>query len=300
MSNFSSRPSVPLPWFKLLADQLPSLWIEPDRGGYTITMRETEGAAECLQRLEASTDKASNMRIHAGWGSFRNLDIAAARKSQGLLLFDVSRHQLRIWETVATILGSKSGATSASFVAALAVALPEHPPSRRFISDLAQWLASDLNRAESWLNPLEPQRFAHIRSLFMNNFVSIACVDIMDDAPGRPVHTLTQAITRAASAGGGLLDTLYLSNLPWILLQPDAFYGLAEPDEGVGKRRQRLRATFSAIAAPFDHVIVAARQTTRSRPACRSWQTELLRPSALDESFWADLRRARGPYRLQT
>lgn len=287
-------------WVRPLAEALPSRWLETDRGGYTITMRETAGAAHCLKRLEDSEAARSNARIHVGWGSFRNLDVAAARRSDGVLLLDVNRHQRVIWETVAVVLAAPEATSPARFAAALAEALPDRPTSRRFIPELGQWLASDLERPQSWLCAGRPERFAHVRMLFRTGAVAIACVDLLDSAPGAPVHLLADTLASAARGAEGRPDTLYLTNLPWMLLQRDAFYGASEPAEALLPRRARVQAAIGAIAAPFAHVIAAARETSRSAPAYRAWWTELLAPTDLDDAFWKRIPRARSPYRALT
>jgi hypothetical protein len=293
-------PADPASWVRALAEALPPRWLETDRGGYTITMRETTGAAQCLQRLDVGAAARSEARIHVGWGSFRNLDLAAARRSAAVLLLDVNRHQQVIWETVAAVLAAPEATSPARFAAALAEALPDRPASRRFNPDLGRWLASDLERPQSWLCAGRPERFAHVQMLFRDGAVAVACADLLDSAPGAAVRLLAEALASAACGADGRPDTLDLSNLPWMLLQRDAFFGADGPAEALAPRRARIQAAIGAIAAPFAHVIAAARETSRSAPASRSWRTELLRPSDLDDALWTRIPRARGAYRALT
>src|SRR5690606_17528254 len=69
----------------------------PDRGGYTVTVRAGAGAAEVFARLGAlaAQEAAARARVHMGWGSFRYLDLMAARGSCWGLLCDVNIHQFR-------------------------------------------------------------------------------------------------------------------------------------------------------------------------------------------------------------
>lgn len=80
---------------RVLPDRLlPPL--EPDRGGYTLTMRECSGSEQVLEWLAQEPPDPGKARVHVGWGSFRNLDVAGARRSGWILLLDVNRHQFRV------------------------------------------------------------------------------------------------------------------------------------------------------------------------------------------------------------
>ncbi len=204
--------------------------LTPNRGGYTVTMREDPGTDEVLQRLAA--DEPQPGRMHLGWGSFRNLDIVAARRSSCAFICDLNYHQLTVWHTLAeTIIDC---ATAEELVDRLVSVLPDEPRLRRFADSIEEWLAADLDRAESWLGTNNRDRFSYIRNLFCHGAIGIACLDICrcDSHPGqtgRPGFTrLASAIRQLESSQGIFPDTLYLSNIPYMLRNNSGFFGKLE------------------------------------------------------------------------
>src|SRR5262245_49979551 len=104
--------------------------IEPDRGGYTLTMRESSGAEAVIAQLAAKEIEAG--RVHVGWGSFRNLDISVARRSSWLLLLDINRHQFRVWEGIRAAMDDPACVDATSFVDIVVPLLPHEPRLRQF------------------------------------------------------------------------------------------------------------------------------------------------------------------------
>lgn len=200
--------------------------LSPDRGGYTLTMRECAGAEESLARLEAEAEAAEpGNRLHLGWGSFRNLDLIAARRSSWGLLLDVNRHQFEVWDAVRRAL--RRSADAAGFIDAVVSELPRQPRLRQFSDSTRTWLRGDLERPGSWLFEARPDRFRHVRRLFDEDRIATACVDLRGGSAGRPFEALAAAVRRARESGAVEPDTVYVSNIPWVLAQPAGFFGEA-------------------------------------------------------------------------
>ena len=89
-----------------LSEYLPLLQsrvISPNHGYYSVTLRETDGAEHVLNELEISRRKDHDTpSLHLGWGSYRNLDIIAARHSEYAIICDVSMHQIEMWHLMKT------------------------------------------------------------------------------------------------------------------------------------------------------------------------------------------------------
>jgi hypothetical protein len=274
--------------------------IDPDRGGYTVTMRENAGAEETLALLD-DAGGAEGGRLHVGWGSFRNLDIAAARGSAWVLLLDINLHQFRVWDAVRAALASPEARDAASFVDAVVPLLPHTPRLRQFSSSTRDWLMADADRAGSWLFRGAPERFARISRLFREGRVATACVDVRGAAGGGAFPHLAAELRRAASAGHALPDTLYVSNLPWMLAQREAFFGEGDgnaPEQDEAAALAQVHANLSAIAGDFRHVISASHLAASSQPGDLQWCTEALAPQAfLAADYWSALKPVDGPFR---
>lgn len=193
-------------------------------------MREDPGTDKVLQRLAA--DGPEPGRMHLGWGSFRNLDIIAARSSTCALVFDLNEHQLAIWHALAeTITGCR---TAEKLVTRLSTTLPDKPRLRRFTDTVEAWLQSDLRRAESWLGSGNHRYFEHIRGLFQDHAIGIVCLDICGceshrDQPGRPGFARLASALRQLEASRKIFpDTLYLSNIPYMLRNNSGFFSKPE------------------------------------------------------------------------
>jgi hypothetical protein len=268
-----------------IAELLPeglSAPIAPDRGGYTVTMRESAGTDETLAALAG--EGASAERIHVGWGSFRNLDIAVARRSVGLLLLDINLHQFRVWDAVRVALLDPACVDAEAFVELVEPLLPKEPRLRQFVPSTRDWLMSDLDRPGSWLG----DGFEWVRDLFRAGRVATGCIDLRDggDLFARFAERLE----------GQSLDTLYVSNLPWMLAQGESFFG--EIVQSGPEEVAQARANLALIAPRFVHVIEAGHLAADSRPDDLQWQTRALAPSAfLAEEYWEPLRPVTGQFR---
>lgn len=284
-------PALPLP-------------IEPNRGGYTLTMRESAGADAALAELaedDGDSRQADTGRAHVGWGSFRNLDIAAARRSSWVLLLDINRHQFRVWEGVRQAMDDPACKDAAAFVAAVVPLLPHQPRLRQFVPDTHDWLLGDLDRPESWLYRDRPERFRHIRDLFRTGRVATGCVDLRAPADHGIFHQMAERIEAATARGAAEFDTLYVSNLPWMLAQREGFFGesnaqLAAP--GNADVLAQVRGNLAAIAPRFRHVVEAGQLAPTSHQDDLQWRTGVLSPEAfLDQSYWTTLTPVSGAFR---
>ena len=213
-----------------IANEICGQALSPDRGGYTITMREDPGTDSVLQQLAA--DDPAPGRMHMGWGSFRNLDIIAARSSACALIFDLNQHQLVIWHTLAETIVDCG--TAEELISRLTIGLPDKPRLRRFTDTVEAWLRSDLGRAESWLCSNNTRHFKYIRGLFRKRAIGIACLDICECEPHRdqPLRTgftrLAGTCRQLQSSRGIFPDTLYISNIPYMLRNNSGFFGKPE------------------------------------------------------------------------
>lgn len=280
----------------ILPDRLPPP-LEPDRGGYTLTMRECCGAERVLERLAQGLPGDGAARVHMGWGSFRNLDAAAARQSEWVVLLDVNRHQFSVWRAVAGALCDPAVEDPASFVDAVVPRLPATPRLRQFADSTRRWLGGDLERPGSWLFLGAPERFRHVSGLFRRGRVATACVDLRGGRGGARIFEQLAARMRAAQAAGrATFDTLYVSNIPWMLAQPRGFFD--EPHAAHVADPQRpvlvaVRENLARIAPCFAHVISAARLRADAPLDNLQWCSELLSPTEfLAPDYWVAIGQA--------
>ena len=268
--------------------------MDPDRGGYTVTMRESVGADETLARLD---EGASFGRLHVGWGSFRNLDMVARRQSSWVLLLDINVHQFRVWDAVRAALKAVDVVDSAGFIEKVIPLLPHTPRLRQFTESTGDWLTADTLRPGSWLFHEAPERFRRIQGLYRDGRVATACMDVRGDA----FAALAENIRKADRQGHAHPDTLYVSNLPWMLAQRETFFGESETKAARREDEEslaRVHVNFSAIAGLFPHVVSASHLAETSRPDDLQGKTELLGADAgLAPAYWAALAPVDGPFR---
>jgi len=263
------------------AARISDMPLSPDRGGYTLTMRECAGAEEALAFLEqqgAPRDPGGE-RLHLGWGSFRNLDLVAARRSAAALLLDVNVHQVRVWEAVRAALPGSADAPA--FIEDVVAKLPQKPRLRQFADTALGWLQGDLERPGSWLCEAHPERFQHVRRLFAAGRVATASLDLRGGGPGSRRFDLLAHELQAARRDAGLaLDTVYISNIPWMLAQPLGFFGesheafLAQPQLSP---LENVHAHLSRFIRQASWVVSAMRLRADAGPDNLQWATELLR-----------------------
>lgn len=263
--------------------------ISPDRGGYTLTMRECAGSEESLAWLEQDTTAAGRARLHVGWGSFRNLDLMAARRSTWGLLLDVNVHQLRVWQAVRQAVATAADAQA--FVHAVVPLLSHTPRLRQFAASTLSWLCGDLERPGSWLYQASPQRYRHVRTLFCESRIAVACADLRERAGTAPVfERLASRLREAALAGSAVADTLYISNIPWMLAQPLGFFGESHQPylrDGAATALELVHANLAALAPGFQWVVSAMQLRSDATPDNLQWLTQVKAPVAfLDEANW--------------
>jgi len=219
-------------FLKEIADHISTDSVEPSRAVYTLTVREDRGLEAVFERL-ANAPKKENS-LHLGWGSFRNLDIVAARQSSHALICDINKFQLNIWSAVTQAIRRTESADA--FVRLLPELLPDERPLRQFCASTYDWLLGDLNRAESWLFHAAPDRFEYIRSLFLKEAVAFACLDIRGGktSGGQPADDgfieLAQLLGGDDPQYGFKLDTIYVTNIPHALKEPNDFFGTPNSD----------------------------------------------------------------------
>jgi hypothetical protein len=282
-----------------LAARITDAPLSPDRGGYTLTMRECLGSEETLAVLEQEAEALdpAPARLHLGWGSFRNLDIVAARRSAAALLLDVNIHQHGVWQAVREALAQSAG--PAAFVEELAPRLPHTPRLRQFADNVLTWLRGDLERAGSWLSRARPERFEHVRSLFAAGGVALAALDLRGGgAASRRFDALARELNALRGEAGLALDTVYISNIPWMLAQPLGFFGerhepyLAQPALSAV---ENARLHLGCFLSQARWVASAMRLRADASPDNLQWLTELLEPKTLLESdLWKKLSKTRG------
>jgi len=265
-----------------------------NRGGYTLTMRECDGAEEVLAALTTRVDgDLSGSKLHVGWGSFRNLDIVAARRSGCALLLDINNNQFGVWSAVSQAL--KESLSVRQFIDKLMSFLPSSPPLRQFMGDTRSWLESDLKRGGSWMNSDYPDRFDHVRWLFNEGRIIPYCMDIRGISPHTPAlfEEFRDRLQDACRKNNFRADTLYLSNLPWMMQQEVGFFTEAHADrcpEGEEDASRATRRNLEAIVPLFDRVIAAIRLAHRSTAEDLRWQTECFSAGEfLDSASWKSL-----------
>jgi hypothetical protein len=104
---------------------------------------------------------------------------------------------------------------------------------------------------------------------------------------------LAQRMHVAAAAGHARFETLYVSNIPWMLAQPRGFFDeahgahAADPEQPV---LRQVRRNLAQIAPYFRHVLSAARLRDRATPDNLQWRAELLSPAEfLAPEYWAGI-----------
>ncbi len=208
------------------AEEISGSPMKPGRGVYTLTIREDYGTADVLNRLKRFAPKKNS--IHIGWGSLRNLDIVAARQPQYALICDINQYQLNIWSVVRqALLNTKSAEQCLRLLAKI---LPRNPPLRQFAESTEDWLLGDMSRPESWLFQGAPDRFEHVRSLFLNDAIGFACLDIRGEKTRAKAITspalirLKKWLSKDEHDCRIHVDTVYVSNIPHALKGEQDFY----------------------------------------------------------------------------
>jgi len=264
-----------------VTDLLPlkgSAELDTGRGGYTVTMRESWGTEPVLRRLlwSRASDQTEGGRLHLGWGSFRNLDIIAARQSGYAILCDINVHQFAVWRAVRTAV--IEACDGSDFIGRVVPLLPMNPPLRQFHTSTSDWLKADGQRRGSWLNDQAPERFFHIQSLLRNGRIVEFPLDMRSgDGEGNLFCSLSDSILHYSVLARIRPDTLYVSNIPWMMARPSGFFG--EQHRGYltdGRTAlEQARHNLSLLAPLFSFVVSASRLSPLSSPSDLQWRTEL-------------------------
>jgi hypothetical protein len=252
-------------------------------------MREDTGADTILAWLENCGDADSGERLHTGWGSFRNLDLMAIRRSDWGVLVDVNFHQFKVWSAVADAVAVAQSADE--FVDVAVSLLPTVPRLRQFIDSTQEWLRQDFERSGSWLCSERPERFLHIQRMFLEGRIVTACMD-MRGGDGRTVNSfqdLAARITLASQSRGLALDTLYVSNIPWMLAQPKGFFGEAHADHMPLQSTtvlKQVQENLCCLAPLARRVISAITLKAGATQADLQWVTEVYNGSEFCKLPW--------------
>lgn len=267
---------------EILLDYLPltqSRVISPNHGYYSVTLRETEGAQQVLYDLN-NNQKENRPRLHLGWGSYRNLDIIAARNSEYAIICDVSLHQIEMWYLTLSVL--RQTKSPKEFIE-LFCSLTRKNPRPRFPlkSGLSfqDWFYLDINREMSWLNDVDS--FLHIKNLATEQKIEIVCCDIRDRSTCNGVDFFSdmyQYLEKMKKEKFCFPDTLYVSNLPWMMKNESGFFGEMHTEENHGIQFPgylMMLENLKIITPLFSKVISAHELASTSTPDSVQWKTQL-------------------------
>jgi hypothetical protein len=129
--------------------------------------------------------------------------------------------------------------------------------------------------------------------------VATGCLDLRASPDDGRFAEMGQHIASASASRS--FDTLYVSNLPWMLAQREGFFGEDNTRFTAGRREAviaQVRANLAAIAPHFRHVVAAGQLAENSRADDLQWETRLLTAEALlDPRYWSVLEPVGGPFR---
>lgn len=266
----------------ILSEYLPltqSRVISPIHGYYTVTLRETDGAEKALYELN-NRQKDNISRLHLGWGSYRNLDIIAARHSDYAIICDVSLHQIEMWHlTLATLRQTKSPKEFIDLFCSLARKNPRPRFPVKSGLSFQDWFYSDLDREMSWLNNLDA--FLHIKNLAMEQKIEIVCCDIRDRSTYNGVDFFSDihhSLEKMKKENFCFPDTLYVSNLPWMMKNESGFFGEMHTEQNHDIQFPgyfMMLENLKIITPLFSEVISAHELSSISTPDSVQWKTQL-------------------------
>lgn len=299
-----------------LSDYLPthqSRVIAPNHGFYSVTLRENDGAELVLQELQSQQAKKPRKLplLHMGWGSFRNLDIVVARGSDAALLCDISLMQIEMWhQALAMILISGK---PEEFVKLFCKYIRKHPRPRfprKNQYSLETWLTRDLSRKSSWLGSLKS--FRHIKHLVSNQKIEIVCCDVREaNLGGNDISSdrnglffkLAQSLREMIVDEFALPDTLYLSNLAWMMKNSDGFFGEKHPQQLLGlpfPGYTALIENIQQIAPLFNCVISAHNLAADSKGDSVLWKTKLFQANSFIRELQSNMQPNPYPLHIQS
>lgn len=254
----------------------------PYRGGYTVTMRESEGTFDVLKEL-ADLHKNKTIhepKLHMGWGSYRNLDIIVASQAEYAILCDVSLRQLDIWSR--TFMAINLANTPKEFVNYMTSSLPQQPRPRFFGYSIEYWLEENLKVDGSWLHKQES--FDYIKKMVSQNKIETICCDIREpfnDDNTSMFSQLKSAILEMQQKNICIPNTLYLTNLPWMMKNELGFFGEKHHENKfdmlVGLRL--MLENLKYITPLFDTVVSAHTLAKESSSDNLQWLTHIYKPN---------------------
>jgi hypothetical protein len=285
MQNNTLNPN-PLQSPRLLAEYMPmvqSRLLSPLQGGYSATLRETTGLAQVLEALSQKDTAQKNTmpKLHLGWGSYRNLDIAAACQSDYVMICDVSVRQMEMW--FSTLAAIRIANNPEEFVKVLATLMksktrPRYPIATEPVFE--KWLHQDTDRQTSWLHSSE--KYKHIQKLVLEERIEILCCDILEENSNNSPHVydeLNRCLSTMKMDGFASPHTVYFSNLAWIMKDNGHFFDphanpVPEPMHFLPKYRLMLK-NLKTIVPHFENVISAHQLADTSSATNIHWQTHL-------------------------
>lgn len=171
-----------------------------------------KGAIEAIETL-SQLPKRPGKRLHMGVSGFFNYDIAAARRSDGIILWDINCRVQKLHKLVQSTLSISS--TRKEFISKL-IQTAEAFPYKTFFQGRSTNSLQNI-REESFKKPCwlaQESTYQHIRSLYQKDCVQISLGNWLD-------NQMVARIARWLRKNSLILDTVYLSNcgdLNWILI----------------------------------------------------------------------------------
>jgi len=283
----------------------------PNHGFYSVSLRETDGVELVLRELhrQQAEEPKRVPWLHMGWGSFRNLDIIVSRGSDAALLCDVSLLQIEMWHQVFALVLIADNPEE--FVKLFCNHTRKHPRPRfpqNSRDSFQTWLTKDLSRKSSWLGSLKS--FQHIKDLIGNQKIEIVCCDVRDKNISQSANTkdenglflkLMHSLREMMDDEFALPDTLYLSNLAWIMKNSDGFFGENHPLQQPGDPLPGYTAmieNIQKIAPLFNYAISAHKLASDSKKDSVLWKTELFQANDLIHQLQSNMQP--NPYPLHT
>jgi hypothetical protein len=274
---------------KLLAEYLPlvqSQIIVPNHGHYSVTLRETEGSNKVLNELlkEKINNNDSKAKLHFGWGSYRNFDIMASRHSDYAIIADVSLRQFDMWHTTFGVLRQVN--SPKEFIEFFSTIIRKNPRPRfpqKSGYSFKEWLSIDLQREMSWLSNMDS--FLHIKNLVLQDKIEIISCDIRDRVQYDEKYfftLLSDLFKKMQIDEFAFLDTLYVSNLPWMMKNESGFFGEIHTEGSYNAQfpgYSMMLENLKMITPLFKKVISAHKLASNSSPDSVQWKTELFEPN---------------------
>lgn len=162
-----------------------------------------EGTAKTIDTL-SHLPKRKGKRLHIGVSGFFNYDIVAARKSHGVVLWDINTEVQKLHELVKNaLLISPTPQTFIVNWTQITKSLVDADFFSRNRKNVSQTLYEEASQTTSWL--AKEDTYQYIRSLYQKNCVHICFGNWLD----KPLIVRT---ARWVQKNSWVLDTVYLSN----------------------------------------------------------------------------------------